>query len=556
MKKIEDFGQKIGGARKDMYSGGMTWNDFSNFNEREVKAYATKDYIFPKMNYQEMIRNGEDRMVVYWKKLVRDYAPSKADSDNCDDVRWFVNLLSFIKDLVKQVFTKEDILYKVPEMYQEYEDIFSRVSNFNSRADMKKYREFKSLFNLSEYDYNYFDRKRKGLKSFASEEEYVDASYLPEIIQFNSQNVASWIKDGKTIYKFNGKRVYVRKTNEMFNPIENTYCLISYKDGFVEGNIKSYEQAQEALAEYIQKGIEKEYGKKDKKVNQKKQLLPPQFENLVRIGDDVIGVRTITGQTFLDEFGFRGGEFGNWCSQKERQESLNHAYEAFKDLAKALNIADEDIALFGELAIAFGARGQGKALAHYEPLRRVINLTKMKGAGSLAHEWGHAFDYIVGETYEDIKQEMSSARTMMGRSLMQAIRLDSRGYRSKFYADALKLDNLYTSSGKIYYSKATELVARAFACYVYDKLAEMGCRNDYLCGHAYAMCGNDGTNPIPTYVTEEDKNRIYGQFDLIINTLKQEGVLHERVEVVKEQIEEEPEIYFNSFEQMDIFQFA
>lgn len=48
------------------------------------------------------------------------------------------------------------------------------------------------------------------------------------------------------------------------------------------------------------------------------------------------------------------------------------------------------------LAIAFGARGSGGALAHYEPERNVINLTKMKGAGCLAHEWGHALDNKIG----------------------------------------------------------------------------------------------------------------------------------------------------------------
>ncbi|MFR0839197.1 MAG: hypothetical protein ACLSHA_11745 [Neglectibacter timonensis] len=33
---------------------------------------------------------------------------------------------------------------------------------------------------------------------------------------------------------------------------------------------------------------------------------------------------------------------------------------------------------------------------HYEPLRKVINLTKMHGAGSLAHEWWHGFDDYLG----------------------------------------------------------------------------------------------------------------------------------------------------------------
>lgn len=49
------------------------------------------------------------------------------------------------------------------------------------------------------------------------------------------------------------------------------------------------------------------------------------------------------------------------------------------------------------LAIAFGSRGKGNALAHYEPSRAVINLTKMKGAGSLAHEFGHALDDMLGQ---------------------------------------------------------------------------------------------------------------------------------------------------------------
>ena len=70
------------------------------------------------------------------------------------------------------------------------------------------------------------------------------------------------------------------------------------------------------------------------------------------------------------------------------------AYDAFYDMAKAVGIRAEDISLPSlstkGLAIAFGARGRGNALAHYEQDLEVINLTKLRGAGSLAHEWGHA----------------------------------------------------------------------------------------------------------------------------------------------------------------------
>ena len=80
----------------------------------------------------------------------------------------------------------------------------------------------------------------------------------------------------------------------------------------------------------------------------------------------------------------------------DRQASLNYGYDALKDLAAALKISDRDISYQGELSIAFGARGSGNAAAHYEPLRKVINLTKMNGAGSLAHEWWHDLDDFLG----------------------------------------------------------------------------------------------------------------------------------------------------------------
>lgn len=103
----------------------------------------------------------------------------------------------------------------------------------------------------------------------------------------------------------------------------------------------------------------------------------------------------VAGQDFMDTFGFRGVEFGNWNNQAERQEVMNHTYDALLDLAEVLNVPPKALSLNGDLALAFGARGQGLtgAKAHYEPSYAVINLTKMQGAGSLAHEWLHSLDH-------------------------------------------------------------------------------------------------------------------------------------------------------------------
>jgi hypothetical protein len=71
------------------------------------------------------------------------------------------------------------------------------------------------------------------------------------------------------------------------------------------------------------------------------------------------------------------------------------------DLADTLGIPAETLSLGGQLGLAFGARGKGRAAAHYEPGKLVINLTKLSGAGTLAHEWGHALDHYFGQLDSD-----------------------------------------------------------------------------------------------------------------------------------------------------------
>jgi hypothetical protein len=115
-------------------------------------------------------------------------------------------------------------------------------------------------------------------------------------------------------------------------------------------------------------------------------------------------------QDFMDTFGVRGVEFGNWNNQDERREVMNHAYDGLLDLAEVVGLPPKALAMNGDLALAFGARGHGLsgARAHYEPRRAVINLTKMAGAGALAHEWYHAFDHYLA------RQDGTTPATMEG----------------------------------------------------------------------------------------------------------------------------------------------
>ena len=142
-------------------------------------------------------------------------------------------------------------------------------------------------------------------------------------------------------------------------------------------------------------------------VIQPKIMPATRFENLKRetkSGAPSPRHGNVTEADLIELVPFRGIQYGNWATQAERQEMLNMAYDAMSDLALALGVSPQYLALpvidksgSQNLGLALGARGRGgNAVAHYEPSGHVINLTKTRGGGSLAHEWMHAYDHKVG----------------------------------------------------------------------------------------------------------------------------------------------------------------
>jgi len=107
-------------------------------------------------------------------------------------------------------------------------------------------------------------------------------------------------------------------------------------------------------------------------------------------------------QTLKEMLGLRDVQSGNWVL-KDPASAKFHVEQtagAMSDMADMLGIEVSALGLGGRLGMAFGARGTGgknAARAHYEPVHRVINLTKMGGGGSLGHEVFHAIDNILHE---------------------------------------------------------------------------------------------------------------------------------------------------------------
>ena len=171
----------------------------------------------------------------------------------------------------------------------------------------------------------------------------------------------------------------------------------------------------------------------------------------------------VTGQDFKDAFGLRAVEFGNWNNQEERQGLMNDAWDGLMDLADVMGIPPKAIGLGGDLALAFGARGHGlhSARAHYERNRAVINLTKEHGAGSLAHEWFHALDHYFGrqdgKAPAEWKLEPDGTRTLKTNGAEDYVSHGFRGQRSGARAEM-----------RAAYDKVMQTIAKKATTYVED----------------------------------------------------------------------------------------
>lgn len=191
--------------------------------------------------------------------------------------------------------------------------------------------------------------------------------------------------------------------------------------------------------------------------------------NRPRVGEDWRKGENMTPEKYAAVLPFRGVEFGNWVNQTERAALLNSAFDGFHDLAAVLNIAPAAVTLNGSLAFAFASRGHSGAAAHYEPARRVINLTKKSGAGCMAHEWWHAVDnFAAGGGVHNYATERRDHPAAF--AILEAIKKTDYYRRSQ---------NLARFKGD-YWTEGRELTARAFEGVAAVMLNAAGICSDFL----------------------------------------------------------------------------
>jgi hypothetical protein len=222
--------------------------------------------------------------------------------------------------------------------------------------------------------------------------------------------------------------------------------------------------------------------------------------------------KQIQPSEFIEKFGFRGLEFGNWVTNEDRVNFLKVAMLSLPGFAKVLGVAMSKIGLKGYVGLAYGARGRTKNPAHFEPSTGMINLTRYErtsnnskpkeffksgGLGSFDHEWGHALDYFLGTyvdqhkdsralsfgaqvimstrkwaEYEKINLPKGSFRYLM-RNILAAIMFTERGKTfSPYYARLVKEVKSSESGFGEYWIRCNELFARSWEQYMDYKLTQ------------------------------------------------------------------------------------
>lgn len=113
----EDFGEKIGGAKKDLWKDrGLYADDLEAMNEREAEKFVKKDNVWKKPDYAVMLEEGIPLGVVYFIKKARDGLNASPQYYRTDDTpekrtarqKEYIKTVRELQTVLSDVRTVED----------------------------------------------------------------------------------------------------------------------------------------------------------------------------------------------------------------------------------------------------------------------------------------------------------------------------------------------------------------------------------------------------------------------------------------------------------------
>ncbi|MEI6870889.1 MAG: LPD5 domain-containing protein [Verrucomicrobiota bacterium] len=509
--KLQDFGEKLGGARKDK-SASMQ----REYSDDDLASKSLSE-IWPKSEVDAI----EDIPLAALATAVRAEIPSKPRQGY--KLKQWVEKVKLVRGVMKiadelgyeavvQKFAENHVLKKLVNKISLLQEVpreqWGRIGDVNDYPDAYQYSRTDGKNIPSPFADAVVDGRR------------MQAPHINDLIPKVNEALGTKPPEKKMEFEVRGRTIGNNRGNWNINKKgDPLYRVLKSFPDTESKEALDYIRSNHADLVAAWEGVKERMNVKETDVRSE--------TNRPRTGQDWRKGKDASPEMFSDTFGFRGVEFGNWVSQganaKERQGMINAAFDALSDLANIVGIPQKAISLNGTLGLGFGSRGHGWASAHFEPGNLVINLTKTRGAGSLGHEWFHALDnyfqrkrnvsglknnegdFITAQPetyYEGTEGRISGQRftesrlkQWLGRDYDEKIKNWKKveGVRPEVaaaFADVVKALNdspmakraALIDKGKSggYWSDIIERAARSFENYLIGKMQIEGYNNDYL----------------------------------------------------------------------------
>lgn len=414
-------------------------------NPRQAEKLITKSNIFGATDYQAMKDAGMEPGAAFLISKVyaaigtkpQDEALSRKDFaigletirerlENKKTVDEVLAVLEEIKEEMDGVILNESQAQQVEILDAEISELVSIRTDYSKQERLlqEKYHEAQSKYDNLRYSRRRIkgeSKEEKAAKIEAAEAER--SARLKESMAFRKQFDEDLQSKGlPTLAEVNQKQwalgdkkreIFAAAKEENIRSNQSTRSWITLGDRFLKAVHYYGYKGSDAFAGHVTNAKAGRINDWDWALGEKKKQPRRATKNEINFqlkvtdSHERVGGKDITALSTgeLKELcGFRDIQVGNWV-RDDRNSAKFHveqAAAAMSDMSDILGMDIKHIGLNGRLGLAFGARGTGNAggstaKATYEPVERVINLTKMAGGGSLGHEWFHAIDNLLSE---------------------------------------------------------------------------------------------------------------------------------------------------------------
>lgn len=434
-KRIGDVGEQLYANRRNFVGRGLKWEDVASLNDTLKVKEVKKAKVWPKPDYDQLIAEGMPAVLARMVKHVYDglgAGPTVRGTPTDADLERYIDTIAKVRAAIFGFTQDKDAVTRFADAVQA---MIGRERQAGPISLMAGMQDAKALADTllariwpEEMAKPTSGRFRRGSDASA-EALVIGGNRALRALQFDRDDLAKWSKDigegwpaKREAWQVQGYRVlapgeytvgdeqqgtrYNRQTGEReetgetyfgisakglrrtwmmpARPAEGSHLLVDENGSYV----RAFEGEQAAIAaarDLVKRDQSVGQDNRGTNISESERTGPARRQE----GED------ISADRLKETFGFRGVNFGRegWIKQAERQAYLNAAYDGLLDMAEILGVPPQAMSLDGMLGIAFGAQGSGAFAAHFIPGHNEINLTRTRGAGTLAHEWGHALDH-------------------------------------------------------------------------------------------------------------------------------------------------------------------